>query len=664
MQRFFQKAPLPIQRKLFIVLFVMSAVPLGILLFGVVGSIEKDLEHRLSAELHDTLDGMTTELDTLIYSQKALAKGLAQVPAVTEFAEVASNPKAADYPRLALDLEAFFLDYQTSVPSIQALRFIDPTGKTLVKVKEGKEIPAKYLDKDMQRYYVADQSYKPFFKYALTTTQDVSLSDFELGQVNKEADFCPAMLRYSVPIRDEVDNFLGLLVVNMWGKRVDATVEAALGGYPGNVYIAEINDTLTDRDGIFLYHQDTERRFTNQLETDYRVATDIGEDNWQAISRGGHTDGFIQIGNSLYFYKQYSPYKDRDSRWLLLIEADYDVVYAPIISLERSIWILMAILIVLSLLLANWVSARISRPVQNLANIITRYADGDENARVDEGGRDEVCAAGRAFNYLCDNLEHTRKERDKAEQAVLQSERLAAVGQLAAGIGHEINNPLMNMMSLADLSIHSLPESSDPQIRKDLQTLMKEGRRCSDIVQGILNFARENRPSITRFNLGLLLHGTINLIQHHFDNKGIRLETTIQDDLYMEGDENQIQQVLVNILLNAVHACGEGDDIAIIASASEDTITLVIEDNGSGIREEDLPRVFTPFYTTKPEGEGTGLGLSISYGIIRKHGGNIELENRDIGGVRVTVTLPVNTAQVTDDENEDEVYTEHERVAS
>jgi len=628
-----------LRHKFFLALSLLTTVPLLILLFGVVDRMEGEIKARTENVLHATLDKMAGELDVLLNSQKAIAIGLARVPSVRRFASALGRGEGRHYEARAEELGNFFLNYQHAVSSIQALRFIDLRGKTLVKVKEGKPIEPTLRDAVSRRYYVSDQSYKGYFRRAMADRQDVSVSDFELGQVTAGADFCPSMVRYSVPIKDELDTVEGLLVVNMWGKRLDATVEASLGGYPGRVYIVEINPG-SPRDGIFLYHPDSRKRFANQLGTKDRLSAELTPAEWRHIKDTPVFGSLYRDDGRMLFFRKFSPYEDRPTQWLLVIEAASDNVLAPVMSMRRSIWLLMGVLLVLSLLVAVWAAVRMARPFRNLAMTIKRYADGERELRYSEQRRDEIGAAGHAFNYLAGSLERAQLERERAEQAARQSERLAAVGQLAAGIGHEINNPLMNIMSLASLIKEALKGRQEPQVESDLELLQKEGKRCARIVQGILNFARENEPSYRHLDLSELIEDSVALLSHRFDSAGIHVNTSLARPLAINGDPNQLQQVMVNVLLNAVHAAPSGSTLSIVSERAGDRARIVVLDEGEGVAEEDLDAVFDPFFSTKPEGSGTGLGLSVSYGIVKRHGGEIALTNRPEGGARLTITLP------------------------
>jgi len=633
---------MPLRHKLFLILGLMSLVPLLILQFGVLGRIEKDLEFRIEAEIQGKLNKMAEELDTLIESQKALSAGLAEAPIIRRFSQISANQDAEQYNDTADNVQEYFIKFQQRVGNIQALRYIDNKGKTLVKVKEGKLIEPQLLDDGQNRYFVADQSKRPFYRSAITNAANgVYVSDFELGQVQKNADFCPAMMRYSVPVRNGLSEIEGLLVVNMWGTRIDETVLASIGGFEGKVYVVEINDRHETRDGIYLYHDDSNNRFANQLGSSIRFSSDIGLPLWRKI-RDENAAGYkILDDGRMIFYNTYSPYDDKRSNWMLVIETSYDTVFAPVQQIRLWIWVLLITLLVLSLFIAKWAAARLAGPVQELADTITHYADGEDASRYSDCGRsDEVGIVGRAFNYLCETLDRTRIERDEAESSARHSERLAAVGQMAAGIGHEINNPLMNIMSLATLIESSVDEYDKNQMVCDLKTLQQEGQRCARIVQGILKFARASEPSYDTFRIDELLADTIDLLKHRADAKSVKIKRNFASEVKLKADYNQLQQVFVNVILNAIHASSEGSEILISVRDNVASAIIDVIDHGHGIAKSELSRVFNPFFSTKPEGEGTGLGLSVSYGIVEKHAGLIQL-NSELGkGTQVHIELP------------------------
>ena len=641
-----------IRSKFFLAFSLLTSIPLLVLLFGVVEKMEVEITQRTESELQTKLDKMAGEVEIILNSQKAIANGLARVPAVIAFSSSHSlqayQNKPSLYKQRAEELEQFFLNYQHSVTSIQALRFLDPNGNTLVKVKEGKPILAKRFDEKQKRMYVANQSTRPFFKEALKSDNKVVMSNFELGQVVPGADFCPAMVRYSVPIKDELDQIEGVLVVNMWGQRVDSTMEAALAGYPGKAYIVEVSEDL-QRDGIYLYHKDASKRFANQVGSDHKLSKEFSKPEWQLVRNSKNYGTLYKDDGRMFFYRKVQPYPKSSTQWLIVIEVAADFVLAPIKNMRNSIWLLLVLLLGVSLIVAVWAAFQLAKPVQTLASIITRYADGEHAIRYDANAKDEIGYAGRAFNYLVTCLEKAEDERDKAERAVCQSERLASIGQLAAGIGHEINNPLMNINSLASLVEEEIKDKN-PQAASDMDLLQKEVKRCANIVQGILNFAKENEPQFKEFDMSELVTETLSLLHHRIETAQIHLVTQVHSPLMMLGDSNMLQQVLVNIILNAIQASPEKSNIFISASISSEFVIVEILDNGKGIDSNNVSKVFDPFFTTKDEGEGTGLGLSVSYGIVKRHGGTINIEKVIPSGVKVSIVLPVKANATNDNE--------------
>lgn len=635
-----------LKQRLAIVLTLMAMLPLLILLLQVVERVESDIELRISSEIKKTLGKLAQEIQTELDNQKSIAFGLAKVPVVKEFALLKNSNRPGVYDQKANQLASFFLNYQSTVPSIQALRFTDLKGRTLVKVKEGRLVPVQ-KERIGGRSVIESIKGKQFFKRALTSQRDISISNFERGQVTGEVDFCPAMVRYSVPLYDDLDVKLGILIVNMWGRRVDDSVESALGGMSGNAYIVEVNDVNKQRDGIYLYHKQTDKRFADQQKTGSRFSTEIGHKEW-ALVRKVTEFGKLEIQDRMFFYRVYAPYKDRNTKWLLVIDIPRDKVFAPVSKLRSSIGILIVTVLILSLFIARWIASKLARPIQQLSVLMTRFADGERQLRYEGKRSDEIQSVGQAFNYMSDKLELSEQEREQAEAAVRQSERLAAIGHMAAGIGHEINNPLMNINSLAKLIEQSI-EGNDKQLTEDLQTMRAEVKRCARIVQGILSFAKETRSDYLEFDLFELLSESVGLYQHQARQENIDLIITGYQKLTIYGDRNQLQQVFVNIISNALQASEKSSTIEIKVHAEHDQWAVVeIIDEGAGVLPEHLSQLFNPFFSTKKEGEGTGLGLSVSYGIVQKHGGEVIIRNRKPRGVRVIIRLPVDHRELAD----------------
>ena len=222
------------------------------------------------------------------------------------------------------------------------------------------------------------------------------------------------------------------------------------------------------------------------------------------------------------------------------------------------------------------------------------------------------------------------------------TDRLASIGEMASGIAHELNNPLTSIVGLSQLvSYEPLPHN----IKTDLNDIYSEAQRAATIVRNFLVFARKHKPKKEMVQVNDIIQEVINLRSREHKVNNIKTNTTCADELpEILGDYFQLQQVFLNIILNAEHAVSDARKqglIEINCNHNEDYITITIEDNGPGIKKENIGKVFDPFFTTKDVGKGTGLGLSICYGIITSHGGRIYAESNDNKGARFTIKLPI-----------------------
>jgi len=242
----------------------------------------------------------------------------------------------------------------------------------------------------------------------------------------------------------------------------------------------------------------------------------------------------------------------------------------------------------------------------------------------------------------CKNLELSHKELASAQQRLVQTERLASMGQLSAGVAHEINNPLGTILLYSNLLLKCFRDS-DP-LRSDLQMIASEATRCKDIVRGLLNFARQSRVSKSATDLHSLVDEVVSITAPKAEAAGVRVIRGVQDGLpELMIDRTQIRQALVNLVENAVDACPRGGEATVSARLSKDgaAVEFKVRDNGCGIPQEHLSRLFTPFFTTKEQGKGTGLGLAIVYGVVKMHSGDISVDSAIGKGTTFCISLPL-----------------------
>jgi len=245
----------------------------------------------------------------------------------------------------------------------------------------------------------------------------------------------------------------------------------------------------------------------------------------------------------------------------------------------------------------------------------------------------------KSFNKQLERrVEERTSELQATRDQLVQSEKLASIGQLAAGVAHEINNPIGVILGFTQVLLKRTP--ADAPMYKPLSTIEREGLRCKEIVQGLLDFARQSKPSPRRLNINQVIEATCSLMEHQ-ENSKVRIIKNYAADLPdVVADENQLQQVFFNVVLNAYHAMPNGGELRVTSQAVDNEVHAVFADTGEGISAAHLKRIFDPFFTTKDVGQGAGLGLSISYGIVEQHGGTIEVTSEPGAGATFTIRLP------------------------
>jgi signal transduction histidine kinase len=255
-----------------------------------------------------------------------------------------------------------------------------------------------------------------------------------------------------------------------------------------------------------------------------------------------------------------------------------------------------------------------------------------------------LAAIVRGESRLVALRDHT--EEKLLQERLLQSEKMASVGQLVSGVAHELNNPLTGVMGFAQLL---LARELDETVRSQVQTIYGEAERAAKIVQNLLSFARRRKPSKEMADVNALLQRVLELRSYDFTVRNISLDMTLDTRLpRVLVDPDQIQQVFFNVIKNAEQAMIDahgGGKLTVTTSASPEGVRIAISDDGPGIPAEVQRRIFDPFFTTKEAGQGTGLGLTICYGIIDEHGGRIWAENAPAGGAVFIIELPLARAE-------------------
>lgn len=287
-------------------------------------------------------------------------------------------------------------------------------------------------------------------------------------------------------------------------------------------------------------------------------------------------------------------------------------------------------------------SSRILRPIKRLVDASHALAKGDLSHKVTVHGSDEIGELCETFNIMAESLdERDRQLREYMHRRLSQSEKLASLGRLAAGVAHEINNPLTGVLTFSHLLLRKTPPGTPDH--EDLDVIVRETTRCRKIVKELLDFARETKSERKPSDLNKVIRDTVSLVQNQVSFQNVQVQTELDGNLpAVPMDTNEMQQVFTNLALNAAEAMPDGGTITIRTGCNSDPnyIMATVTDTGMGIPEENLSKIFDPFFTTKEAGMGTGLGLAVTYGIIQRHEGTIEVESEISKGTTFTIRLP------------------------
>jgi signal transduction histidine kinase len=337
--------------------------------------------------------------------------------------------------------------------------------------------------------------------------------------------------------------------------------------------------------------------------------------------------------------------------------------------------LLMLVVLVLAILILTFFIQLVTKPIKMLVEVTDQVSHGDLNQQVDINQHDEIGHLANIFNKMIESLKQSRDEieeynrtleeriacrtqdLEQAQTQLIQSEKMGAIGQLAAGVAHELNNPLGGILGYAQFALEKMKKSfpektSSKDIEKYTRYLIDieaQARRCKNIVQNLLRFSRASHTAeFEEIDVNKVIEDTVTFVEHQLHMNQIELRVALDPNLpSIQGNGGQLQQVFTNLIINAMHASAAESEIKIISRYNppvgefDGAVELWFIDQGTGIAPENVKKIFEPFFTTKEVGKGTGLGLSVSYGIIKSHGGEIRVDSTLAEGTTFTVILPV-----------------------
>ncbi|PIR22932.1 MAG: hypothetical protein COV44_05355 [Deltaproteobacteria bacterium CG11_big_fil_rev_8_21_14_0_20_45_16] len=303
---------------------------------------------------------------------------------------------------------------------------------------------------------------------------------------------------------------------------------------------------------------------------------------------------------------------------------------------------------------------RFTSPLRKLSDLMTLVGKGEFSGRVDVKSNDEVGKLAKGFNRMLHDLSERDGELNRAKQKLIQSEKMSAFGQMSAGIAHEVKNPLAGILGYAQMAKKKLEDR--PEVFNYMEIIEKETTRCKEIVENLMRFARQEKANLQKIDINKAVQDSVRLVEHQITVSGIKIVQVYALEgkpIFVNGNMNQIQQVMLNLMLNAQHAMESKGTLSVSTHFDEvhKQVMIMISDTGCGMSAEVQARIFEPFFTTKGVGKGTGLGLSVTIGIIKDHKGNIDVDSTEGKGTTFTISLPAFGA------DEGEAETEEKKTA-
>jgi two-component system NtrC family sensor kinase len=390
------------------------------------------------------------------------------------------------------------------------------------------------------------------------------------------------------------------------------------------------------------------------------IGTRVSEEVNQAVLREGKSWIGPAFVVTHWYITAYEPIKNVDGEIIGMLYVG--MLEKPYIDIRNSVMLkfasLAALCAVILLVILFIITSTIINPLRGMVVATNKIAEGDLNHRVEIDFRDEIGQLAHSFNQMTENLkiananllqwgktlekrvEERTKELREMQDYLIRSEKLASLGKMAAGIAHEINNPLTSILINTHLMLEKC-EKKDANY-ENLTLIADETSRCAQIVKGLLEFARQSPPEKTKSDINELIDRTTQLLENQASFQNVKIIKNLEVGLpQILLDKTKIQQVFWNLMLNACAAMPKGGNLTIISRLDDDRkyVEIVFVDAGVGIPRENINKLFDPFFTTKSS--GTGLGLAVSYGIVQQHDGKIEVKSEVGQGSVFTVKLPI-----------------------
>jgi len=464
----------------------------------------------------------------------------------------------------------------------------------------------------------------------VATPRSIELKDKRLNE--------GMVMRAAYPIKDRNGKLLGILTGGVLLSRDNGIVDKVRETvYHGEKYYG--HDM-----GVATIFQGGVRIATNVMTRENRraIGTTLSKEVYdRVILEGKDWVGRAFVVNDWYI-TTYTPIYNIDRKLI-------GILYTGILEAKyrdmkwKMIWINMGITslgMVVALIISLGLGRRIIRRIRILTRAAQAIASGDLDYHFSPSKISGFNILDEAFSNMSKSLKDRDERLQKLHEQLMSSAKLSALGQMAAGVAHEINNPLGGILLYSNLVLEDIPEEGTA--RDNMKKIINQTNRCKTIVQGLLDFARKPTGKMAPLQINDVIRAALDLIKDQSVFHGVRVDARLAENIPdIEGDTSSLEQVFLNLFINAGDAMKEkGGELKITTELSGERILVRISDTGQGIEREYLPHIFEPFFTTKGPGQGTGLGLSIAYGVIRSHNGTIDAESTPGKGTTFVISLP------------------------
>ncbi len=381
------------------------------------------------------------------------------------------------------------------------------------------------------------------------------------------------------------------------------------------------------------------------------VGTKISEEVYRQVFEHGKIwlDKAFVVNN--WYLSGYSPIYSITNRiigilYVGILEEKYSRITRNATIFALAVTLITAFL---AIFLSIYLIRSIITPIHSLVAASQDIAGGNYSRKINSVSSDEMGYLCLTFNKMIDAIaERDAKLKENTQMQIVQSEKLASLGRLASGIAHEINNPLTGILAYSTVLYDEITDSDQ---KADIKIIIDETIRCREIVKGILDFARETKTDKRPGDINKIITEVVSLFEKNFNFQNIKIKKNLAENIpAISIDSNQIKSVINNLAVNAADAMHNGGEIIITTLYDQDEKKIVVKvsDTGIGIKEEDLLKIYDPFFTTKETGKGTGLGLAVTYGIVQRHSGSISVHSIVGVGTTFTITFPVELEEQSD----------------